>query len=34
MLLRVLGVVCGWWHLDGAFDRDLFADAADCLDRD
>jgi hypothetical protein len=33
MFLRVLGFVCGWWHLNDAFDPDLLEDAADSLDR-
>jgi hypothetical protein len=28
----MLGFVCGWWHLNDVFDRDLFEDAADSLD--
>jgi hypothetical protein len=33
MMLRLLGFVCGCWHLNDAFGRDLFEDAADSLDR-
>jgi hypothetical protein len=33
MILRVLGVMFGWWRLEDALDRDLFDDAADLLDR-
>jgi hypothetical protein len=33
VLLRLTGVLCGWWRLIDAFDRNLFEDAADSLDR-